>query len=58
MLISPIKGCAQLRINQLLTIYQGVHITYFTVTLKMKHLHANSVFALTLKTELTIDKQL
>ena len=28
-LISPIKGCSQLRINQLLTIYQGVHITYF-----------------------------
>ena len=26
-LISPIKGCSQLRINQLLTIYQGVHIT-------------------------------
>ena len=25
---SPIKGCSQLRINQLLTIYQGVHIIY------------------------------
>ena len=30
-LISPIKGCLQLRINQLLTIYQGVHITYFNL---------------------------
>ena len=28
-LISPIKGCSQLIINKLLTIYQGVHITYF-----------------------------
>ena len=28
-LITPIKGCSQLRIKQLLTIYQGVHITYF-----------------------------
>ena len=27
-LISPTKGCWQLKINQLLTIYQGVHITY------------------------------
>ena len=29
-LISPIKGCSQLRINHLLTIYQSVDITYFT----------------------------
>ena len=28
-LISPIKGCSQIRINQLSSIYQGVHITYF-----------------------------
>ena len=28
-LITPIKGCSQFRTNQLLTIYQGVHITYF-----------------------------
>ena len=28
-LITPIKGCSQLGINLLLTIYQGVHITYF-----------------------------
>ena len=32
-LISPIKGCSQLRINQLLTIYQGVHFTYFAVSI-------------------------
>ena len=30
-LISPIKGCAELRIKQLLTIYQGVYITYFNL---------------------------
>ena len=29
-LISHIKGCSQLRINQLLTIYQRVDITNFT----------------------------
>ena len=29
-LISPIKGCLQLRINQLLAMYQGVHIAYFS----------------------------
>ena len=29
--IIPIKGCSQLRLNQLLTIYQGVHITYFNL---------------------------
>ena len=29
LLISPITGCGQLRINYLLTINQVVHITYF-----------------------------
>ena len=29
-LISPIKGISLLRINQLITIYQGVHIIYFS----------------------------
>ena len=28
-LITPIKGTCKLSINQLLTIYQSVHITYF-----------------------------
>ena len=28
-LISPLKGRTLLRLNQLFTIYQGVHITYF-----------------------------
>ena len=28
LLISHIKGCSPLRISQLFTIYQGVHITY------------------------------
>ena len=31
LLISPIKGCLELRIKQLLTTYQGVHITYFNI---------------------------
>ena len=33
-LISPIKGYLQLRINQLFTIYQSVHITYFNQALE------------------------
>ena len=35
-LISPMKGKSLLRINQLLTIYQGVHITYFTKNEKVQ----------------------
>ena len=31
-LINLIKGCSSFRINLLLTIYQGVHITYFKPT--------------------------
>ena len=36
-LISSIKVISFLRINQLLTIYQGVHITYF------KHMQSNGL---------------
>ena len=34
--LSPIKGCSQLRINQLLTTYQGVHITLLYVKITKK----------------------
>ena len=33
-LINPIKGCLHPEKNQLLTIYQGVHITYFITNSK------------------------
>ena len=34
-LISPLKGCSQLRIKQFLTIYQGAHITYFNLNVQL-----------------------
>ena len=51
-LISPIKGCALQEYDQLLTIYQSVHITYFihgtkvTKTSLLDHIYTDKIFIL------------
>ena len=52
--ISPIKGIYLLRINQLLTIYWGVHITYFKVikiTYYSEHLFGWFLYDVSLQSE-------